>query len=259
VLLAHGLAKIREALGPDHPAVRRLLGEASPDEVAAVAVRGTGLAALAARRRLWEGGRAALDGSDDPMIALARALDPDARAVRRAYEEEVEAVVQKAHETIAEARFALRGRSAYPDATFTLRLSYGEVKGWTEGTREVAPFTTLAGAFERHTGRDPFALPRSWLDAKERLDLGTPFDFVTTNDVLGGNSGSPVVNRDAEIVGVVFDGNLHSLGGEYGFDPAVNRAVAVHSSAILEALGKIYGARRLVEELRPPAATRARR
>ncbi len=163
--------------------------------------------------------------------------------------------MKKAHEAIAEARFAVQGRTTYPDATFTLRLSYGQVKGWKEGTREVPPFTTFAGAFERDTGRDPFALPPSWHAAKEKLDLRTPFDFVTTNDVIGGNSGSPVVNARAEIVGLVFDGNIHSLGGEYGFDESVNRTVAVHSSALLEALEKIYGARRLVDELRPrPAA-----
>jgi len=188
------------------------------------------------------------------MIALARALDPEARAVRRSYEDEVEAPVRRAHEVIADARFAAQGRTTYPDATFTLRLSYGQVKGWKEGTRLVPPFTTLGGAFERETGRDPFALPRSWHEAKGRLDLATPFNFTTTNDIVGGNSGSPVVNARAEIVGLVFDGNIHSLGGEYGFDPATNRAVAVDSRAIGETLGKIYGATRLVEELKGAAA-----
>ena len=190
------------------------------------------------------------------MIALARLVDPDARAVRKTCEDEVDSVVKKSHETIAEARFALQGRTTYPDATFTLRLSYGAVKGWKEGTREVEPFTTIGGAFERHTGRDPFALPKSWLDAKGRLDLGTRMNFVTTNDIIGGNSGSPVFNRDAEIVGLVFDGNIHSLGGDYGFDPAVNRTVAVHSDAILEALSKVYGAQRIADELRPPKASK---
>jgi hypothetical protein len=254
VLLAHGLAKVRETLGPDHPAVRRLLGKDSPEELAARAVGGTKLRDAAERRRLWEGGKAAVDASTDPMIALARAIDPDARAIRRTYEDEIESVVKKGEEVIADARFAVQGRTTYPDATFTLRLSYGQVKGWKEGTREIPPFTTFAGAFERNTGRDPFALPPSWLAARDRLDLSTPLDFVTTNDIVGGNSGSPVVNRDAEIVGVAFDGNIHSLGGEYGFDPAVNRAVAVHSAAILEALSKIYGAERLVDELRPQPA-----
>jgi hypothetical protein len=254
LLLGHGLAKVREALGPDHPAVRRLLGKASPEEIAARAIGGTRLGDPAVRRALWEGGRAAVDASRDPLVALARAIDADARAIRKTYEDEIDSVVRRGHEVIAEARFAVQGRTTYPDATFTLRLSYGQVKGWKEGTREIPPFTTLAGAFERHTGRDPFALPPSWLAARDRLDLATRFDFVTTNDIVGGNSGSPVVNRDAEIVGLVFDGNIHSLGGEYGFDPAVNRAVAVHSAAILEALAKVYRAQALVDELRPPPA-----
>jgi hypothetical protein len=178
-------------------------------------------------------------------------VDPDARAVRKVWEQDIEASSKKAHEVIAEARFAVQGRTTYPDATFTLRLTYGQVKGWKEGTREVPPFTTFAGAFERATGRDPFALPEGWLRARDRLDLGTRFDFVTTNDIIGGNSGSPVVNRNAEIVGLIFDGNIHSLGGEYGFDPATNRAVAVHSDALLEALSRIYGAQRIVSELQP--------
>jgi hypothetical protein len=251
LLLGHALAKVREMLGPDHPAVKKLLGKESPEEVAARSVDGTKLRDVAVRRRLWEGGKQAVDGSDDHMIALARVVDTDARAVRKTWEDEIDSVVKKNQEAIAEARFAVQGRTTYPDATFTLRLSYGQVKGWKEGTREVPPFTALAGAFERHTGRDPFALPPSWLAAKDRLDLATRFNFVTTNDVIGGNSGSPVVNRNAEIVGLIFDGNIHSLGGEYGFDPAVNRAVAVHSDAMLEALTKIYGAQRVVDELRP--------
>jgi hypothetical protein len=255
--LGHSLAKARERLGPDHPAVKRLLGKESPEEAAARAVDGTRLRDAAFRRALWEGGAKALaEAERDPMIALAKAVDADARAVRRTWETEVDAVAKRSHETIAEARFAVQGRTTYPDATFTLRLSYGAVKGWKEGTREIDPFTTIAGAFERHTGRDPFALPQSWLDAKGRLDLATRMNFVTTNDIVGGNSGSPVFNRSAEIVGLAFDGNLHSLGGEYGFDPAVNRAVAVHSDAIVEALVKVYGAGRLVEELRPPRAAK---
>jgi Peptidase S46 len=251
LLLGHALEKARERLGPDHPAVKKLLGKESPAELAARVVDGTQLRDVAARRKLWEGGAAAVAATPDPLIALALAIDPDARAIRKAFEDEVEAVVKKNHEFIADARFALQGRSNYPDATFTLRLSYGQVKGWKEGTREVPPFTTLAGAYERATGRDPFALPESWLRTKDRLDLGTRFDFTTTNDILGGNSGSPVVNRNAEIVGLAFDGNIHSLGGDYGFDPAKNRAVAVHSDALLEALSKIYGAQRIVDELRP--------
>jgi hypothetical protein len=168
-------------------------------------------------------------------------------------------VTSRASETIARARFALEGTASYPDATFTLRLSYGTVKGWTEGGKPVAPFTQLEGAFRRDTGRAPFALPASWLAARDRLELATPFDFSTTNDIVGGNSGSPVVNRQGEAVGLAFDGNIWSLGGTYAFDPATNRAVAVDTAAITEALRKIYGADRLVEELLPAGVPRAAR
>ena len=189
--------------------------------------------------RRGPGAQAALGGRravrrrrERSLLALAAAIDPDARAVRRTLEDEVESVVQKNHERIAQARFAVQGRTTYPDATFTLRLSYGTVEGWSEKGKPVEPFTVLAGAYERHTGRDPFALPESWLASKGKLNLQTRFNFVTTNDIIGGNSGSPVIDRNAQIVGLVFDGNIHSLGGDYGFDPSVNRTVAVHSAAI---------------------------
>jgi hypothetical protein len=248
--LAFWLTKVREMLGADDPAVKRLLGKDSPDDIARRVVDGTQLRDVAARRKLWEGGAAAVAASTDPMIALARLADADARAVRKIHDDEVDSVEKKNQALISEARFAAYGRSIYPDATFTLRLSYGQVKGWRENGRDIAPFTTMAGAFERATGRDPFALPQSWLDAKGRLDLATPMNFVTTNDIIGGNSGSPVFDKDLQIVGLIFDGNLLSLGGDYGFDPAVNRAVAVDSRALLEALSRIYGATRIVDELR---------
>ncbi len=251
LLLGFSLTKIRERLGPDHPAVKKLLGKESPAEVAERVVNGTRLRDVAVRKQLWDGGEKAVAASSDPLVALARIIDPDARAARKVYEDEVESVVKKSHERIAEARFAAQGRSTYPDATFTLRLSYGAVEGWKEGDHLVAPFTTVAGLYERATGQDPFALPETWIAAKGKLDPQTRFNFVTTNDIIGGNSGSPVVNKNAEIVGLVFDGNIHSLGGDYGFDPALNRAVAVTSSAIIEALTKVYRADRVVEELRP--------
>ena len=245
------LTKLREELGPDHPFVRKVLGAESPADVAARLVRGTKLGDVELRKKLWAGGKAAVDASDDPMVAFARLVDPDSRAVRKMYEGDIESVLKKGSEAIAQARFALEGTSNYPDATFTLRLSYGTVKGWTEGKKEIAPFTTLAGAFERHTGRDPFALPKSWLEAKGKLDLATRFDFAATTDIIGGNSGSPVVNLDGEVVGLVFDGNIWSLGGDYGFDPKLNRTVAVDTSAIAEALRQIYGAKRVLDELAP--------
>jgi Peptidase S46 len=261
--LAYSLGKLREELGPDDPVVRKVLGRESPEELATRLVRGTGLRDVGLRRRLWEGGKAAIDASADPMILLARLVDGDARAVRKKYEDEIESVVQKSSEIIARARFELDGTASYPDATFTLRLSYGAVKGYEERGRAVGPATALGGAFDRATGQDPFALPPSWLAAKGSLDLATPFDFVTTNDIIGGNSGSPVVNARGEVVGVVFDGNIESLAGDVVYDGRVNRTVAVTTGAILEALEKIYGAGRLLEELRPqrqgaPGGGRAR-
>jgi len=249
--LAWSLTKLREELGADHPFVKKVLGSESPAEVAQRLVSGTRLKDVELRKKLWEGGKAAVDASDDPMIAFARLVDSDSRAVRKMYENDIDSVVRKASETIAQARFAVEGTSNYPDATFSPRLTFGSVKGWKEGNREIQPFTTLAGAFERSTGRDPFALPKSWLEAKPRLDLATPFNFAATTDIIGGNSGSPVVSADGEVVGLVFDGNIWSIGGDYGFDPKLNRTVAVDTAAITEALAKIYGAKRVLDELAP--------
>ena len=258
--LGWSLIKLREDLGPDHPLVKRVFASRSPTDVARAAVLGSRLADLRTdrngnatgglRKALYDGGKAAIDASKDSMIELARALDADARAIRTRVETEVDGPLKQAQEKLARARFAVYGTSNYPDATFTLRLSYGVVKGYVEDGNVVQPFTTIAGAFERHMGAEPFALPASWLAAKGRLGGRVPFNFVTTNDIIGGNSGSPVVNRQGEIVGLVFDGNIQSLGGDYGFDEAANRTVAVHSAALLEALDKVYGARRLVDEIR---------
>ncbi|MGZ3446349.1 MAG: S46 family peptidase [Myxococcaceae bacterium] len=249
-LFTLGLTKMREELGADHPYVKKVLGKDSPRQLATRVVQGTKLYDVAQRRALWSGGAAAIAASEDPMIALVRRLDPDMRAARKAYEDQVESVLKKNGELIARARFQLEGTSNYPDATFTARLSYGSVRGWTtDDGRKIAPFTEFAGAFERATGEPPFDLPASWLKAKDRLTPTTPFDLVTTNDIIGGNSGSPLVNRNAEIVGLVFDGNLPSLGGDYGFDLRNNRTVAVDSRALSEALRVVYGADRLVQEL----------
>jgi len=169
--------------------------------------------------------------------------------VRERFENEVQAVERKAQERIAAARFARTGTSAYPDATFTLRLSYGEVQGWTVRGRPVAPYTEVAGLYRRATGAEPFALPASWRDAQPRLDPAQRFNFVTTHDIAGGNSGSPMLDRAGRLVGLVFDGNLESLGGAYAYDERVNRAVAVHPGLILQALRSVYDAGFLADEL----------
>jgi hypothetical protein len=269
--LTWSLTKLREELGPDHPVVKRVLGRHSPAEVATTAVQGSRLDEITVdragrptggyRKALFDGGKAAVDASRDPMILLARSFDADARAIRQKMETEVEGPMLQQQELLARARFAVYGGGSYPDATFTLRLSYGTVKGYPENGATVAPLTTIAGAFERHTGAELFALPPSWLAARTKLAIDLPMNFVTDNDIIGGNSGSPVVNRKGEVVGLVFDGNIQSLGGDYGFDATVNRTVAVHSAALIEALDKVYGAQRLVQEItgRSPAMAGARR
>lgn len=249
--LAYSLTKLREYLSPDHPMVKAVLGKDSPETVAARLIDGTKLGDLATRKALWEGGKKAVDESRDPFIELARKVDVAARALRKTYEDDVKAVETKNAAKIAAARFASKGTSVYPDATFTLRLSYGQVKGWDEKGKPVTPFTTIGGAFARETGADPFALPKSWFTAKDNgsLNLAQPFNFVSSNDIIGGNSGSPVINKDAQIVGLVFDGNIRSLGGAYWYDERSNRAVSVHSGAIIETLRKVYDAGVLADEM----------
>ncbi|QRN92852.1 S46 family peptidase [Archangium violaceum] len=249
--LTFSLTKMREELGPDHPFVKKVLGKESPRALATRLVKGSKLADPKVREALFTGGKKAIDASTDAMIRLAALVDPDARAIRKKYEEEVEAVIRKNSELVAQARFDLYGTDLYPDATGTLRLSYGSVKGYMEDGKKVEPFTTMGATFDRHTGEDPFALPKSWLAAQKDLTASTPMNFVTTNDIIGGNSGSPIISKDAEIVGLVFDGNRQSLGGEYGYDETANRAIGVHSEALVESLKKIYKADRILEELRP--------
>jgi hypothetical protein len=249
VKLAFGLTKLRENLGTDDPFVKQVLGDSSPRALAEKWVSATRLGDPAVRKALWEGGADAVAKSDDPFIVLAREVDAPARAVRKQYEDQVESVIDQNSELIAAARFEKYGTSVYPDATFTERFSFGEVKGWQNKDQWIKPFTDIAGAFAHATGFEPFALPQSWLDAKGRLDMQQRLNFVTTNDIIGGNSGSPMINRKGEIVGLVFDGNIDSLGGEYWFDESVNRTVAVHSGAIVEALRKVYKADRLAREI----------
>jgi V8-like Glu-specific endopeptidase len=259
VRLAFSLERMREYLGPDHRIVKKALGADSPDDRARALISGTKLADAEVRTSLLEGGKKAVDASTDPMIVLAREVDGEARALRKTYETQVQGPERSAQRAIADARFGVYGTSLYPDATFTLRLSYGAVQGWTEAGRRVEPFTSLARLFERATGAPPFALPKSWLDARPRLDLKSRANFVTTNDIVGGNSGSPLVNAKGEIVGLAFDGNIHSISGTYWFDAEKNRTVAVHPDYIRTALLDVYGASAIASELKAEVAEPARR
>lgn len=250
--IAWWLTKLREDLGADDADVHAILGSKSPEQVASEIVGGTRLADPQARAALLAGGAAAIGASDDPMLVFARRLDGPARTVRSDYENNVKAVITQNAAAIAHAKFALEGTSDYPDATFSLRLSYGTVKGYQQDGKTVPPFTDFAGALARATGNEPFALPPSWLQAAGSIDQATHLDMATTNDIIGGNSGSPVINRNGEAVGLIFDGNIQSLGGDFGYDPAQNRAVSVDVSALQEALSKVYHADRLVQELAQP-------
>jgi hypothetical protein len=198
---------------------------------------------------LYQGGQAAIDASQDPMIRLAAAVDPRARELRKTFETEVEGPVARAQEEIAKARFAAYGTSIYPDATFTLRLSYGAMKGWNENGTEVRPWTEISRAFERATGEPPFRIPPRWMAAKDRLDPATRANFTTNNDIIGGNSGSPMLDAKGEIVGLAFDGNVHSIAGSYWFDERMNRTVGVHPAYIRAALEKVYDAKALLAEI----------
>ena len=251
--LSFSLARLREFLGPDNPLVQPLLARESPDSLAKKLIAGTGLARADFRMKLWNGGAAAVSASHDPMIELARSVDPAARELRRRYEDEVEAPVQLASEQIARARFAESGTTAYPDANFTLRLNAGTVQGWRENDVPVAPFTQLRGLYERASSYEPFVVPPLWLHARTQLNSNTPLNISTSNDIVGGNSGSALLDAQADIVGVVFDGNSHSIAGAFWYDPADNRTVAVDSAALLEALRVVYGAGALLTELGAPA------
>jgi hypothetical protein len=251
-ILALALAQMQEALGPEDPAVKASLSGKSPDEAARELIAGTKLDDVTVRKQLYEGGKAAVDASTDPLIVLMRKVDPEARAVRKRFDDEVDAVVQRDGATIARARFAQSGFTQPPDATFTLRLSYGTVRGYEENGKKIPYFTTFAGAFqhaEEHGNQPPYDLAASWPKMKAKLNLETPLNYVSTADIIGGNSGSPTVNKAGEVVGIIFDGNIQSLVLNFYYDDRQARAVQVDSRGIIEALRKIYGADALVNEL----------
>ena len=248
LLLEFWLSKLREYLTADSDGTKIFLGKESPETLSA-RLAASKLGDAAYRKQLWDGGIDAVKASDDPMIKYVLATDAASRAIRKEYEERVTGPTDRAAERIAKARFAIYGTSTYPDATFSLRISYGKVEGWTEDGKTVGPFTRLGGLWDRATGQPPFDLVPRWVDAKSKVDGDTVFDFTTDNDIVGGNSGSPVINAKGEVIGAIFDGNILSLGGTFGFNNRVNRAVAVSTAAVTEALKKIYGQTALVKEL----------
>ena len=250
--LAESLAFMVEQLGADHAITRRILGAATPAARAAELVEKTRLTDPEIRNLLRAGGKGAVDVSTDPFIVLARSLEPDAQAIAKKYAEQVTTVQAAAYPKIGQAVFVVYGPNAYPDATGTLRLSYGSVKGYVEDGRKIAPYTVIGGLYERaaqHGNKPPYDLAPRWVDAKASLNPKTPFDLATTNDIVGGNSGSAMVNRKGELVGLIFDGNLQMLPGYFIYEESINRAVAVDSRAIVEALRKVYKADALAQEI----------
>ena len=252
VTLADSLSNWLE-VAPSDPLVQQVLAGKSPQERASELVRGTKLRDVAARKALGEGGKAAVDASTDPMIQVARMVDARGRELRKQFDDNIAEVLRQSYAKIANAQFKTGGGDTYPDATFTLRLSFGTVKGFTENGQAVPWATEVGGTFEHaaeHGNEGEFKLPASWIAKKAVLDDDkTPYNFVMTADIIGGNSGSPVVNRNNEFVGIIFDGNIQSLPWDYQFDERQGRAVAVHSAGILDALKKVYGVSDLVKEL----------
>jgi hypothetical protein len=248
-VLGNYLGFLRDQLGENDPAVKAALDGQTPEEAARRAVSTSKLKEIAERKRL-AGNLEAVMASEDGMIRLARALDPEARRYRKEYEDKVEAVLAESKSKLAQARFAAYGSSEYPDATFTLRLTYGPVLGYKDAAGRAVPYaTTFDGLYKHATGVAPFKLPKRWLDAKAALNLSTPFNFVTTTDTHGGNSGSPTVDEKNEIIGILFDGNIESLPNRFVFTDAQARSVHVASQGIVEALRVVYKADRVLKEI----------
>ncbi|HEX5732051.1 MAG TPA: S46 family peptidase [Blastocatellia bacterium] len=252
IKLAESLTFMRDELGADHALVKKALADKTPEARAAELIDKSKLKDVAFRKQLVAGGAKAIAESDDPLIQLARDIDEQSLAMRRRYEAEVTSHERANYAKIARALFDTEGTRLYPDATFTLRLSYGAVKGYEEMGKQVKPFTTFAGLYERaakFNQKPPYDLPQRWVEKKSAINLDVPFNFVSTNDIIGGNSGSPVINKNAELVGLIFDGNIQSLVGNFIYDESVNRAVSVDARGMIEALRKVYGANAVADEL----------
>ena len=250
--LAESLTEMEEALGKDNSDVQKFLQGKTPSDAAKDLINNTKLDDVSVRKQLYEGGKATIEASTDPLIAVMRTIDADARSVRKEFEDKVDSVVRRDGGAVAKARFAQSGFTQPPDATFTLRLSYGVVKGYEENGKSIPFATNLGGTYEHsaeHASQSPYTLPESWIKSKSALDLKTPFNFVSTADIIGGNSGSPTVNRKGEVVGIIFDGNIQSLPWNFAYSDVQGRAVSVDSRAIQEALRKIYKATALADEL----------
>jgi hypothetical protein len=255
--LTESLAFMQKYLGPNHPIVKRILGDKTPEALANELIDKTRITDPEISALLRAGGRATVDVSTDPMIVLARELEPDAQAITKRYDAEVTAVQSAAYPKVGQAVFVVDGAKAYPDATGTLRLSYGAVKSYKEDGKIIPAYTYVPGLYERsaqHNNQPPYELATRWVDAKPLLNPKTPFDLVTTNDIVGGNSGSAMVNRKGELVGLIFDGNIQSLPGYVYYDESVNRAVSVDSRIIVEGLRKVYKADALADEIAGPVA-----
>jgi hypothetical protein len=250
--LADSLAFMVELLGANDPLVKQVLDGKTPEARANELIEGTKLKDVEYRREVAKGGWAAIESSTDPMIVLARTVDARARELRKRYENEVTGVERANYAKIARARFDTEGMKIYPDATFTLRLSYGTVKGYTENGRRIPPFTTLGGLYDRSAkfkAEFPYNLPPRWVQKKSAVNLSTPFNFVSTDDIIGGNSGSPTINKEGELIGLIFDGNIQSLVGDYIYDESVNRAISVDVRGMLEVLRKVFDANDIADEL----------
>jgi hypothetical protein len=255
VKLAGSLSLLRDQMGANSALAQKILNGKTPEARSAELISGTRLRDPEFRKQLVAAGLRGLEQSTDPMIALAYAIEPETRALRKRYETEVTGTERAAYDKLWRVILHARGAAAYPDATFTLRLSYGVMRGYQENGKKIPPFTNLGGLFthaQQHGGREPYKLPDSWLAKKASLAPQTPLNFISTHDVALGSSGSPVINRRAEVVGLIFDVNHQSLGNNFGYDETQARSICLDIRAILESLDEVYGAKELVAELTKP-------